>query len=147
MKKRVRVKFLDYGSDIPIVPFRISEDAVYFAILDTGSDTTIFDKTFVDKNKDLFADEGCVITDVQGLHGVKAMDIDKVSSMISVGDITKPMLMLKVIGHVLDLSDINSHIHTYCDKSVNVSAVFGSDTFKAAKANIDYKNDELKIEL
>lgn len=139
--KQMTVPFRKTKVRIPLVEFSCGESDNLCAIVDTGSESTIFDTKFVKENK-LVTDESKTMTLV-GLAGEgDELTIYQINTFLS---FTEDRKKLSVEGISADLSSINDHIQKKHKEKTVVSVILGNDFLKKYKAKINYKAKELTL--
>lgn len=57
MKKEIKIPFVENESCVPVIKFTLGNGITGYAVIDTGSESTVFDKDFVKSNKSEFSIE------------------------------------------------------------------------------------------
>ena len=137
--KRVTIPLRFRRSRIPLVNFRLAGDETYYALIDTGSETTLFDAALKDKVeiKEIEADGD--FTGIGGKVEYKGIQYTD-TSFILPGDIELPF-----IGLIHDMTALSKHFKDKNKEYVRISAIIGSDLLKKHDAKIDYKNRTLTL--
>lgn len=136
MKKRseVEVSFIkECDSDIPVIRMSLDDTDAY-AIVDTGSEMTVFDEKFLEGL------EKVKIKELDGTVGFSGIDgssnVPKRCARLKArfpGDNGNSYASGKINGLAYDLSGISKKL------GVKVSAIIGGDTLRQFNARIDCK--------
>lgn len=112
-----------------------------YALVDTGSDPTMFDKNFILQHKKAFRlVDGAGITMI-GLYA-EDKNLDKhITTTITVGDIKIDI----PDGMIVDLSIVHDAIKTADDNPVRISAIIGCDTLLQYGVSVDFDKKVIKI--
>ena len=132
----VVVKYTDEYSLIPLIKFnRNGQD--YYALIDTGSESTLIDGSFVESEElDIItSDKTRTLT---GLVGKKEEQINTVQIDCTID--SKDNVVLPVTALLSDLSMIQSYFDKWTGGEVIVPILIGSDTLTKLNAKIDYEN-------
>lgn len=139
--KQLTIPFKKTKVRIPLVEFSFEGKDNLCAIVDTGSESTIFDAGFLKEN-DLLKDDSKKMSLV-GLNGEgDELTIYMVNTFISLG---KEGKKLPVEGISANLDTINEHIKAKHKEKTVVSVILGNDFLKKYKAKINYKTKELTL--
>lgn len=142
---RITVPLYYCKSRVPLVTFRALCGISRVALIDTGSEVSMFDQSLigqgmrvVDEGKEtnfvgVNGDGGTSrITRVEGIVGMKTRDGENKDVPVS--------------GVIYDFTSLTDIFRKRTKKEVTVSALLGSDFLKAYNAKIDYKNKILTID-
>ena len=143
MKKQIKQKipFVDCASNVPFVKFYIHGGEECYAILDSGSESTIFDMDFIKSHKKQFKTE---ITDNKvTLVGVGTA-VERPIIDVSV-DVTfdEAGISYPAKGHIVDLSTTKEHTKTKL--GIETVAIFGGAFLKSIGAEINYPEKTLYL--
>jgi len=139
--KQITVPFKKSTVGVPLVEFSCEGKDKLCAIVDTGSESTIFDTGFL-KDNDLLKDDSRKMSLV-GLNGEgEELTIYQVNAFLSFDEEGKK---LPVEGISANLDTINGHIKMKHKEKTVVSVILGSDFLKKYKAKINYKAKELTL--
>lgn len=137
--ERVTIPLRFRRSRIPLVNFRLAGDETYYALIDTGSETTLLDVALKDKVEvKSIEDEGNFVG-IGGSTEYKTIEFAD-TSFILLGDIKLPF-----IGLMHDMTALSKHFKDKNKEYIRISAIIGSDLLKKHDAKIDYKNKTLSI--
>lgn len=142
---REKIHFVRSGSDCPIVRFSLGNRAAGYALVDTGSEITLVDESFVKENR------GCFSLDVTGdkvvMHGVSGSNEKPiVKATAKVEFETKEGGIIYDIEAILcDLTHIKAR-GKYDEDVYPVTAVLGCDFLRENKAKINFINSQLSLE-
>lgn len=146
-------KYEDFGEQLPIVPFYIDsagkEEKVY-AILDTGSEMTIFDKKLVARHPEAFhVVKHDVMLNTIGIYGENKdyLTTACVSACFDeTGNYDSNMFAVQMEGNVLDIA-YAAESYQQCHKSaVQISVLIGCDFLAKYKAVIDMEDKTLSLD-
>ena len=130
---RVKIPFVSKESSVPVIRFLLSNGEEAYGICDSGSESTLFSKELVKKNKDLF--EELPVDSMVDIVSLSNKDsyvfVEKKTNIHFEGDDKE----IEVTGMLFDFTSITSHFN-----DITISALFGSDFLENHKAVIDYKN-------
>lgn len=136
---RSKICFVDTGLDVPVIEIQCNGVTSY-AILDTGSECTLFDAAFIKsiKNKGgvrIYTDtedkEIIMYAMKQSVQPVMA------DASIILGDGKSSGRPIKCSGLIFNLSGINKHVEKTTGKKIGV--IIGSDTLNKYNMKIDFK--------
>jgi predicted aspartyl protease len=137
--ERVTIPLLFRRSRIPLVNFQLAGDETYYALIDTGSETTLLDVALKDKVEvKSIEDEGNFVG-IGGSTDYKTIEFAD-TSFILPGNIELPF-----IGLMHDMTALSKHFKDKNKEYIRISAIIGSDLLKKHDAKIDYKNRTLTI--
>lgn len=140
MSKRISIPFLGESSEVPFVWFSLANGVAGCALVDTGSESTIFDLNFVRAFKDQFKIN-------KTKNKINFVGISKGSEQPIVNVNCKVYLSGKnefsAEGILSDLSYVKAHLHSNFD--IELSAIFGSDFLNSIGAKINFKKRKLEI--
>ncbi len=134
-RKENKIPFVDYSSDVPLIKFYLEDGSEGLAIIDTGSELSLFDDKYVMKHRDQFSleytDEIITMVGVQSKSETAA---------------TNATASVSMNGHVVVITGMAfsmSHIMESWQKDKCISALIGSDILSELNAKVDYKNNYL----
>jgi hypothetical protein len=129
-----RIPFVECGSDVPVIKFTLDDGTIGYGVVDTGSESTVFDKDFVKANKQSFKVE--ITSNKMGVVGVSdKMDVPIVKVC---GPLYFKDVRCTVNAVMMPLTHLTSHFENIGVK-LTISALFGSDMLKYLNAGIDFK--------
>ena len=136
-----KISFVECSSGVPIIKFVLSDSTEGYALVDTGSDPTMFAKNLILQHKKSFR-----LVDGEGITmiGLYAEDknLDKhITTTITVGDIKIDI----PDGMIVDLSIVHDAIKTSDDNPVRISAIIGCDTLLQYGVSVDFDKKVIKI--
>lgn len=137
-----KIRFKHCPSEIPLISLMMDSGESCLAVIDTGSEQTIFDETFINEHKDDFAffhtKEGYnmigVATETQTLSRTIMMKAH-------VGKDT-----LSIYGITADLSNLRIHFKKAYGDDYDIVCILGSDMLKCLNAKINMKQGYLTLE-
>lgn len=139
MESRIKFKFINIGTEMPVIKIKTIGGLEFIAIIDTGSESTLIDKTLVKENKKDFKlhKEGLNVN-LFGLNGESNYKL-LLSSCCAVNDTGSAELSFQNI----DFEYINKNFE---DKyHMRISALIGSDMLAEYNAVIDYDKQEVEF--
>ena len=142
-----KVRFVDSAFDIPIVKFSLGNGVESYAILDTGSEITTFDKDFILNNRAEFQ-----ILHTKEKINLVGMATEKEQPVIHAGtklyfsDKSGESSVCNVSeAMVMSLAIINENLKKQYLFAKEITAIIGCDVFLTLNAKIDFKNKTLNI--
>jgi hypothetical protein len=150
MTKRIKIPFVKQSPLVPMVRIFLPGGTGGWAIIDTGSESTLLDKEFVKNNKDYFKFKktqekiNFVGIDSKNSHPI----INAIGSIAFYQD--ELIVFHKLEAIVSDLSNVISHTKQNFD--VETSAILGSDFLKENGVEVNfpdkalYMNDDIPCE-
>lgn len=135
-----KVSFQKFQSDVPIIKFSLPSGVEFNALIDTGSESTVFDADFVSKNSNQFSSDAEHAMSLVGLGGDIVHTVKNVSTTLILNH--KKFL---ISGITTDLSNVNNHIHMIYD--VNVSLILGCDILKQFGAILDFREQSASFNI
>lgn len=132
MKERVKVAFEEVNTAVPIVKIRLSNNSEGFAVVDTGSESTVFDKDFVKKSKNNFDIK--ITKEKINLVGVAQNNetpIIYAATEVFFGNDTMYRFGMK--GMVISLANLKDNL------GFVPAAIIGSDLLEALDSKLDFK--------
>ena len=146
---REAIKFEECNSEVPVVKFMLSNGTSAYAIIDTGSESTLFDFQLIKENKNEFP-----LNKTRSKINFVGLQDSSETALINTSPTLRFLnkennsdyLSVKVEnGIVLNLSNINEHLKRQDNTNISISSVLGSDLLTSLNAKIDYKNKEMII--
>jgi len=135
----MKITFQKSKSDIPLIRFRLPGNDKYFtALVDTGSEVTLADETFVGENDIEPIQEGEM--KLQSINDKISHKTSKIQFDILFG-------RKKYTANCLttDLSRISAQFNRQYNEGLELSLLIGSDFLSDNKVDIDYKNKVIVI--
>lgn len=142
LNKKVKIKFHKNKTNVPIIQFKLKNGASYLGIVDTGSESTVMSARMINENLDMFYLSDDREMSFIGVAGGMPTSIKAASSIFYFDD--KRCI---VTGLMADLDKLNDSIHECCDNDIQISVVFGCDTFKQLDAIIDFKEQSINLKV
>ena len=141
---KVKIKF-EKSFDIPVISFRIKGGGRGLCILDTGSEATLFDKSFVHDNGSLFQiDETRHKLNLIGLSSNNDIPVVMLKTEVLFGRTRNKTFNINN-AYIADLSNISS-IPDDEKHSKKIDALIGSDVLSELHAKINYEKREVIFE-
>lgn len=134
--RRKKIKFSNQCQDVPVIKLTLGNGKDIYALVDTGSESTIIDKTTIKENKDLFH----IIrkrekTSFIGVAGNTEVPIVEASTTVTISGES-----LNLNGIVMDLSHI-----TKDSESIKLSVILGCHLLKELEAKLDFKDKSIML--
>lgn len=141
MKQR-KIPFLKLDTTIPVIRLYL-EDGVYCNVLiDSGSDTTVYDAAFIRTNRAKFTVEQ---TQKQANYvGINSKDIRPIVLAKTTLYMEDSGLGFDITGEIMNLSDAFEEFYAVND--IKPHALLGGRDLDQLKAKIDYENKELILQ-
>lgn len=140
------IPFLNKTTSVPIVPFSLVNGVEAYAILDTGSEVTVYDMQFVKRNRDVFETK-------EDSYKTKLTNVTQDGEEVPYIQ-TKTKLILRdsdesfkekvVPGMVLNLSHINTHLKDTGEDLI-ISAIFGADMLNWLGMEISFPKQRITV--
>ena len=137
--KGKRIPFLTLNTSIPVIKLRLEDNTECVAIIDSGSDATVYDLDFVRNHKNLFSVKKT--TNKANYIGVNSSS-------------THPIIYCQAKLHYSDSSficsgelfDLSVPMYSFNEEhAIKPNMILGSEFLKTVDAKIDYENDELVL--
>ena len=143
MDKRPTIKFGEYPTPIPVFKCRTLDGKELLAMVDTGSEVTIFDPQLSDN---LIAEEedGTGIT-LHSIHGEDESNSSMYRLPLSVKTEMSDDSSLHLRGIKSDLSSVSQFLKASYGWDEELYVVIGSDTLKAMEWIIDFDNNQIVL--
>lgn len=140
---KISSQFIEMDIDVPVIQFKLENDIEFNAIIDTGSEQTIFDSDFVKNSNDGFSVYQTNLDfQVTGIASTqKEQTVSIVVTTLTVEDYkTGFTSSVKLSGIKMPIR----HIAAY-SKLHTISAIIGTDFLRQYSAKLDFKNKELML--
>ena len=141
MQRKFKIPFHNSKTEVPIVKFYLDNGYEGFAVIDSGSESTVFDKDIIKQNKKSFTLD--VTQDKMNLVGV-ANDQSAVPVVYAKANISFGAVSIEVNGMVVPLTHITQHCKELGEDIV-ISAIIGSDTLTKYGVKLNYNKKEMVI--
>lgn len=142
MKKYV-LKF-ENGTDIPIITMKLSNGKKIHALLDTGSEQTVFDTSVVDVNKDCFTERTINHSlNVTSISSTKSYQTVIVAAELEAEEGAKKLLF---DGVKMPLGHVTSHFKPIIE-DCNIAVLIGSNIMSIYNVKIDYTTKTVTFRL
>lgn len=134
--RRKKIKFSNQCQDVPVIKLTLGNGKDIYALVDTGSESTIIDKTTIKENKDLFhIIRKSEKTSFIGVAGNTEVPIVEASTTVTISGES-----LNINGIVMDLSHI-----TKDSESIKLSVILGCHLLKELEAKLDFKDKSIML--
>ena len=141
---RKTIPFYFCKSRVPLVVFRLRDDKPLVAVVDTGSEVTMFDTSMEDCGLSVSdTEDETSFVGVNGESDVKSLR--KVNGLLSFKTKDGDRCHATVEGILYDMTGITQVFRRRINKDIRISAILGSDFLKKNSANIDYRDRTLAI--
>ena len=133
MRGKIAIPFIAVSEyDVPIIEFHIG-NGDYYAIVDTGAESTIFDSSL---KKSLNVNKNIEIS-IVGVSGEsEPQKIVSATSKVWMKNDSGHIFITDVTGYISDISHLSEHFIP--DNEKKISAIFGSDMLNNLNAKIDF---------
>lgn len=139
-KNKVGVPFMACASEIPLITFRLDNGTEGVAVVDTGSEQTVFDSAFIKENDDCFKfKEGRTYSLIGIATESEAMAVSIATSFHFGGE------TIEIAGVSADMSSLRSHFKKSYGDQFDIVAIFGSDMMLKLGTKIDFIKKEIKF--
>ena len=134
--RRKKIKFSNQCQDVPVIKLTLGNGKDIYALVDTGSESTIIDKTTIKESKDLFhIIRKSEKTSFIGVAGNTEVPIVEASTTVTISGES-----LNLNGIVMDLSHI-----TKDSESIKLSVILGCHLLKELEAKLDFKDKSIML--
>ena len=128
------------ASEIPLITFRLDNGTEGVAVVDTGSEQTVFDSAFIKENDDCFKfKEGRTYSLIGIATESEAMAVSIATSFHFGGE------TIEIAGVSADMSSLRSHFKKSYGDQFDIVAIFGSDMMLKLGTKIDFIKKEIKF--
>ena len=143
MKKFI-LPFIQSKSAIPIVKITSTDGNDIYALVDSGSESTLINKSFK-KDYPGIIQSWTVIgkTTMTGFAGEREWVLVQANVKIPMITDKGEVSTIEFNGYFDDLTTLASHIKKNCGIEWNISILIGSDALRSLKARIDYRKNAL----
>ena len=143
-RKKIRIPFLETGSRIPFIRLYLNDGSNIDALVDTGSESTLFDMGFAVANfhNVKTGNEMSLI----GLSGeTEKCVVREVKADMIVIDDCGVSRTITIDGMTADLTQVTHNVNERYDVKLDVRLLIGGDFLKRHGARIDYRNKMLTL--
>ena len=145
------IKFVDCKSDVPIVKFILGNGDTAYAVVDTGSETTLFDfDLLIEGHKSEFPlKKTKKKINFVGIQNDTETPLIKTYPTIKFldGEDTNKYLYVKIEDAIfISMKNLTQHIKDQYDTDMTISAILGSDLLSRLNAEINYNTKEVVID-
>ena len=144
---RSKVKFIKTKSEVPLVRFLLPNGKGGIAIVDTGSESTIFDPGFVAANKEEFNIK--TTKDKINFVGIEKDSehvIITAEGKLLLGGEDRVFVTLPILAVLMDLSHIREHFKNEYGTDIKIAALIGSDFLTKIKGKINFKEKTMSFD-
>lgn len=138
-----RIKLVEHELDIPVVRFFLDDGTEAYAIVDTGSEQTLFDSGFVRQHRD------CIMTSVGfdirivGMPSAKNVIADIGKAVMAFPDSDDTCVMLEASGLCVEISHINDFMKSRSGNTPMISVLLGADFLSKYGFKLNFKKKEM----
>ena len=144
MTKRIKIPFVKQSPLVPMIRIFLPGGTGGWAIIDSGSESTLIDKEFVRKHKEFFKFERTRDKiNFVGIDSKSPHHIVNAKGSIAFYQDTE-IFFHKIEAIVSDLSNVTNHTKENFD--VEIAAIIGSDFLKELNAEINYPDQALYMD-
>ena len=137
MRRKINIPLIEFESKVPVVKLKL-DDRELFALVDTGSESTLFDESLREiegiKVKELNSDMSFV--------GLQGKTDDRRITILS-ADFKLNEDTVRIGGISADLSSISDHFKRSYNSDIRISVLLGCDFLEAYDAVIDFEEHML----
>lgn len=137
---RTKINFINCKSEIPIVNLRLKDGGEFLAIIDSGSEQTMFDKVFADAHG-LPRDAENAGYNIIGVATEYSINCAPVVAVLDVGK----NKTTTIVGITADLTSLNEHFTNSYGEDYAFQAIIGSDSLYAIDAKINYIKKQISF--
>lgn len=137
------VKLSDTENCIPVVRFHIGNKQAGYAIVDTGSEVSIFDSAFIADNEQVFDKSATLPYAISHIAGTDSNPkTEYYSTTVSLGEEGTSFTMTALSYPLKHLSKFFRESR----ENIDVTAIIGTDFLSNTKANINFETKEMTLE-
>ena len=140
--KQLTIPFKKKKVKVPVIEC-CCEGFYIQAIVDTGSESNVFDESFL-KDNNLVGEDGEEM-DLVSLSGAGNKHIVYTVESSLLFDVDNRSQEFTITGISADLSGINDHLRMKYKETKPISLIIGNDFLKQYSAKINYKTKELTL--
>ena len=139
MRKRINIPLIEFESKVPVVKLKL-DDRELFALIDTGSESTLFDES------------------LREIEGIKVRELNSDMSFVSLqgktddrrisifsGEFKSRRSKIMIAGIGADLSSISHHFKKSYNSDIVISILLGCDFLDTYEAVIDFDNHKITL--
>ena len=138
--KKYTIPFAETKSSIPFIRFPMADGRVIYALVDTGSESTMLDRSLMTDYPDVSKSTSSKgKTSFVGISGKKEVEVEYARIDIPMEVSGAGEGNLRILGLLDDLSPISSHIKEHYGTPESMTILIGSNCLRAYGAKIDLK--------
>lgn len=138
------IPFADVKGTIPFIRFPMADGRVVLAIVDTGSGSTLLDRSLMTDYSDIFKSTSPKgKTSFVGIEGSREVEVEFARIDIPMDASGAGDGNLRILGLLHDLSALSENIKKVLGVSENMTVLIGSDCLRAYNAKIDLKKGNI----
>lgn len=150
-KVRKIIKFVDCKSEVPIVEFILGNGEPAYAVVDSGSEITLFDYSLVlGEHKSEFpikkTRNKMTFVGIQKDTETPVVKTTPTLRFLDSDDESKYLYVKVDDGMFISLKNLTEHLKDQYGTDMTVSAIIGSDVLNRLNAEVNYKNKEMIID-
>ena len=140
---KIVIKLINTKSGIPVIKCVLSHGKKScYAVIDTGSEMTVFDKS-LGKNIHYMNEE--LMCSINGMVASGEQSFKKAMLNLGIKCAGNETLILYTLGYATEMTQIS--LQDKDGNEIPVSVIIGSDMLKHLDAKIDYEKNELRFML
>lgn len=138
------IPFADISGTIPFIRFPMADGRDVYALVDTGSGTTLLDRSLMTDYPDVFkAIPPKGRTSLVGITGSKEVDVEFARLDIPMDAPGAGRGDLRILGLLDDLSALSDNVKKVLGTQETMTVLIGSDCLRAYGAKIDLKKNTI----
>ena len=141
--KNCRIKFIEHELDIPVVQFFLDDGTEAYAIIDSGSEQTLFDSNFVHQHRNSILTSVGFDIRIVGMSSAKNVIADIGKAVLAFPDSDETFIALEVSGLCVDISHIHDSMKVRSGNTPRISALLGSDFLSKYGCKLNFKKKEM----
>lgn len=136
----IKIRFTETKSGIPLIKF-YSNSKTFYAVIDTGSEMTVFDSSFIDTMVNLEDEFEC---SVNGLaSSVSSCVFRKVKMPFVVKGTNDESIVLFFDGYTTKINELSLK-SKHC-RELKISSIIGTDILNSYNAKINYEDRTIEM--
>lgn len=140
---KCRIKFIDLGTDIPVVRFFFDDGTESYAIVDSGSEQTLFNIEDVKQHSDSFKIDKVFDVRIAGMQAMSNMVTEAACTAMTFSVSDEESVCLETFGICVDISHINEFLKSRSVDIPDISVLFGADFLSKYGFKLNFKTREM----
>lgn len=146
--KKYTFPLAETKSTIPFICFPMADGREIYALVDTGSESTMLDRSLIADYPDIIKSIAPMgKTSFVGVGGKKEVEVEYARIDIPMEDSGTGEGNLRILGLLDDLSPISSHIKEHYGTPESMTILIGSNCLRAYGAMIDLKKGNITFSI